>query len=159
MKAFVPLIVFLLAAALAAGCTGSQPAATPAPTAAGSGVTSTPTSTPTVSFALGESYLSRPTPYSFSTNAKPYTEGPFRITNEPWGIEFTINPLTDDVQSTWFTITATNIDSGQSETYGYGRTFSSDKHQLIPMYGSGPYKFEMNGNLVSVKVDIAKRKP
>ena len=33
------------------------------------------------------------------------------------------------------------------------------KHQLHPMYTTGPYKIEIEGNLVKVDVAVAKRNP
>ncbi len=157
MKAFVPLLTCLiLATAFLAGCTGTQTATPPAQTAA-PGVGSA-AATPAVSFALGESYLSHPTPYSFTSEKDLYTEQ-FRATNEPWGIEFTVNPTNEDPQYTWFEMKVTQLDTGKTDTFGYGRTYGYEKHQLHRMYNSGPYKVEMTGNRVSVTVDIAKIKP
>ena len=53
----------------------------------------------------------------------------------------------------------TNIDTGHSDTFGYGRENGFEKNQLYPMYGSGPYKVEMRGNRVKVDVKIAERNP
>jgi hypothetical protein len=157
MKAFIPLICCLsVALVLVAGCTGTQPPATPAPTTVPA--TSIPTATPTASFTLGDSYLSHPTPYSFTSENDVYLEQ-FRAMNEPWGIEFTVNPTNEDPQYTWFEMKVTQMDTGKTDTFGYGRTFPLEKHQLIPMYNGGPYNVEMRGNRVSVTVNIAKRKP
>ncbi len=157
MKNIVPLIVCLIIiGALMAGCTGTQDSATPAPTPA---LTQTPTPTQTTSFTLGASYLSHPTPYSFTSEKDPpYTEQ-FRTTNEPWGIEFTVNPTNEDPQYTWFEMKVTQMDTGKTDTFGYGRTYDFEKHQLHPMYNGGPYQIEMKGNRVSVNVNIAKRNP
>jgi hypothetical protein len=157
MKNIVPLIAgLIILGALMAGCTGTQNVGTPAPTPV---LTLSPAPTPAPSFTLGESYLSRPTPYSFTSEKDPpYTEE-FRATNEPWGIEFTVNPTNEDPQYTWFEMKVMQMDTGKTETFGYGRTFGLEKHQLHPMYNSGPYKIEMRGNRVSVKVNVAKRNP
>ncbi len=148
-------IVFMLAAA---GCTGTQTAATPAqPTATGTtGTTAAQATTQPASVSLGEKYLEKK--YSFTSEKQEYSEGPFRVASDPWAIELTVNPLNEDPQYTWFEITATNIDTGQSDTYGYGRTYGFEKHQVLPMFSSGPYKFVMKGNRVSVNVNIAKQK-
>ena len=156
MKNIVPLIVCLIIiGALTAGCTGTQNSATPAPTPVPAQI-SPPTQT--ASFTFGASYLSHPTPYSFTSEKDLYTEQ-FRATNEPWGIEFTVNPTNEDPQYTWFEMKVTQTDTGKTETFGYGRTYDYEKHQLHPMYNGGPYKIEMKGNRVSVKVNIAKRNP
>jgi hypothetical protein len=156
MKNIVPLIVCLvIIGALSAGCTGTQNSATPAPTPVPAQA-QPPTQTP--SFTLGASYLSHPSPYSFTSEKDLYTEQ-FRVTNEPWGIEFAVNPTNEDPQYTWFEMKVTQTDTGKTETFGYGRTYDYEKHQVHPMYNSGPYKVEMKGNRVSVRVDIAKRNP
>lgn len=155
MKAIVPLIGCLVAlAVLAAGCTSTPPPATPTPTTVAT--TTVPTSIPTVVFTLGEKYLDNK--YSFTSEKDVYKEQ-FRATNEPWGVEFTVNPTHEDPQYTWFEITLTQLDTGKVDTFGYGRTFSYEKHQMHPMYASGPYTVELKGNRVSVTVNIAKRKP
>jgi len=150
------LFLLVIGAAVLAGCTqSSAPAvATPAPTAA----VQQPTATvaPKATFALGQEYLHKK--YSFTSEKDVFSEQ-FRVTNDPWAIDFVVNPTNTDPQYTWFEITATNIDNGHSETYGYGRTYPLDKHQQFPMYNEGPYKFEMKGNRVSVDVTIAKRNP
>jgi hypothetical protein len=152
------LVLFLLVtgAVLIAGCTqSSAPAATPAsPT--GAAPQATVTAEPKVTFSLGQEYLHKK--YSFNSDKDVFTEQ-FRVSNDPWAIDITVNPMSTDAQLTWFEITATNIDNGHSQTFGYGRTNALDKHQQFPMYNEGPYKFEMKGNLVSVDVNIAKRNP
>ena len=156
MKNSVPLIVCLIIiGALTAGCTGTQNSATSAPTPVPAQI---PTPIQTASFTLGASYLSHPSPYSFTSEKDLYTEQ-FRATNEPWGIEFTVNPTNEDPQYTWFEMKVTQTDTGKTETFGYGRTYDYEKHQLHPMYNGGPYTIEMKGNRVSVKVNIAKRNP
>ena len=79
--------------------------------------------------------------------------------NPSWGIEFVVHPLQDDVIFSWFEMNVTNMDTGQSDTYGYGRTNGFDLRHLIPKYNTGPYKIEMRGNLVKVDVNVAKRNP
>jgi hypothetical protein len=155
MKAFVPLFACLiLTAVLIAGCTqtASPPAQTTSPG------TGSAAATPSGSFTLGESYLSRPTPYSFTSEKDLFTEQ-FRATNEPWGVGFTVNPTNEDPQYTWFKIKFTQLDTGKTDTFGYGREFPYDKQQQYRMHNGGPYKVELTGNRVSVKVDIAKIKP
>jgi len=157
MKNIIPLIVCLvIIGALTAGCTGTQDSATPVPTTGPA--TSLATPTQTTSFTLGDSYLSRPSPYSFTSEKDIYTES-FRVTNDPWGIEFTVNPTNEDPQYTWFEMKVTQMDTGKTDTFGYGRTYDFEKHQLHPMYNGGPYQIEMKGNRVSVNVNIAKRNP
>ncbi len=155
MKAFVPLaLCLIIAGMLAAGCASNQNPATPVPTLI---VPTTVLATQQqLSFTLGEKYLEKK--YSFTSEKDQFTE-PVRVTNEPWGIEFTVIPTNEDPQYTWFEIKVTQMDTGQTSTYGYGRTNSYEKHQLIPMYNGGPYTFEMKGNRVSVTVNIAKRNP
>jgi len=156
MKNFVPFIAGLIVlGALVSGCTGTQTAATPAPTAV---LTTPPVPTQTTSFSMGGSYLSHPAPYSFTSEKDIYTEQ-FRATNEPWGIEFTVNPTNEDPQYTWFEMKVTQTGTGKTETFGYGRTHDFEKHQVHKMYNGGPYTVEMRGNRVSVKVDIAKLNP
>jgi hypothetical protein len=151
------MFLLVIAAACIAGCTqGPAPAATPVPTAAVTQASAT--AAPVATFSLGEQYLPHKK-YSFNSEKDVFTEGPFRVTNDPWAIDFTVNPMSTDPKSTWFEITATNIDTGRSETFGYGRTHPLEKHQQIPMYNEGPYKFDMKGNLVSVDVVVAKRNP
>jgi len=155
MKSFVPLILSLvIAGAFVAGCMGNQNAASPAPTPV---ATAPPTTAaPQPSFELGQKYLEKK--YPFYSEKDVFTEQ-FRVTNDPWGIEFDVNPTNVDPQYTWFEMKVTNMDTGQTETVGYGRTYSLEKHQLHPMYNGGPYKFEMRGDRVNVNVNIAKRNP
>jgi hypothetical protein len=157
MKAFVSLIsCLIIVTVLAAGCTGTRTETIPTATTVPAAVP--PTTTQTASFTLGETYLSRPTPYSFTSEKDIYTEQ-FRVTNEPWAIEFSVNPTHEDPQYTWFEMKVTQLDTGKTDTFGYGRTYGYEKYQLIPMYNGGPYKIEMKGNRVSVHVNVAKRNP
>ncbi len=150
------LFALVIAAALIAGCTqSSTPAETPVPT-----IAETPdpvTAEPVTTISLGQEYLHKK--YSFTSEKDVFPEQ-LRVTNDPWAIDITVNPTSTDSASTWFEITATNLDnSAFSQTVGYGRTHSYEKHQQFPMYNGGPYEFEMKGNLVSVDVIIAKRNP
>ena len=156
MKYSVPaLFLLIIGAVIITGCTqGPAPAATPAP--APDLQQPAATVTPRVTFTLGQEYLHKK--YSFTSEKDLFTEQ-FRVTNDPWAIDIVVNPTNTDPQYTWFEITATNIDTGHAETYGYGRTYPLDRHQQFPMYNQGPYKFEMKGNRVSVDVTIAKRNP
>ena len=158
MRARVIAILLLIGAgAILAGCTAPPaqlpPAATtPAMTAA----PVTTTAVPQFSFTLGQEYLHKK--YSFTSESETFSEQ-FHVTNDPWAIDFTVNPTNPDPQYTWFEITATNIDSGRSETFGYGRGYPLDKYQQHPMYNAGPYRFDLKGNRVSVDVIIARRNP
>lgn len=149
------LFLLVIAGGLIAGCTqGSAPAA-PVST-----VTENPvveTAEPVATFALGQEYLHKK--YSFTSQKDVFTEQ-LRVADDPWAIDITVNPTSTDIQNTWFEITAVNLDnSAYSQKFGYGGTNSYDRHQQFPMYNGGPYKFEMKGNLVSVDVIIATRKP
>jgi hypothetical protein len=149
------LFLLVLGAALIAGCTQSPaPVATPVPTTVATPVA---TPTPVTTFTLGQEYLHKK--YSFPTEKTTFPAEQFRVTNEPWAIDLTVNPMSADPQAAWFEITATNLDTGRTETFGYGRTRSLEKHLQFPMYNDGPYKFDLKGNLVSVDVVIAKRNP
>jgi hypothetical protein len=149
------LSVLVLAAVLIAGCTqGPAPATTPAPIA--SETVAVPALTQKPAFTLGQEYLHKK--YSF-TSEKDTPSEQLRVTNDPWAIDFTVNPTNTDPQYTWFEITATNVDTGNAETFGYGRSYPLDKHQQFPMYNEGPYRFDLKGNRVSVDVIIAKRNP
>ena len=67
---------------------------------------------------MGDHYLQKS--YSFQSENDVFTEQ-FRVDSPSWGIEFTILPLNDDPQYCWFVMNVTNVDTGQSESYGYGR--------------------------------------
>lgn len=147
--------LFLLAAGLVSGCIlGTPPAAPAAP--AGADTPAVTQVTPKAVFTLGQEYHHKK--YSFTSENDRVSEQ-LRVTKDPWAIEFVVNPTNTDPQYTWFEITATNIDTGNAETFGYGRTYPLDRHQLHPMYNEGPYRFDLKGNRVSVDVIIAKRNP
>lgn len=155
MKALVPLYLCLIIAGLfASGCTGSQAPATPAPTTAPVTIAVTPVQT--ASFTMGDHYLRKS--YSFQSEKDIRTEQ-FRVDNPSWGIEFTVLPLNENLEYCWFEMVVTNMDTGHTDTYGYGRDKGFELKQQYPMYTTGPYKLEMKGNRVKVDVNIAKRNP
>ena len=157
MTKILPVIfILIIAGVMVAGCTlGKSPVATPtlAP------VSQTPVGTPVQqpSISLGDHYLQKS--YSFQSEKDVFVEQ-FRVDNPSWGIQFTVLPLNDNVQYCWFDMKVTNMDTGQSYSYGYGRDKGFDvTPSPIPMYTTGPYKIEMTGNRVKVDVDAAKRIP
>lgn len=146
--------ILVIAAVVVAGCSqGTTTKPAPAGTTAASASAAAPSN---AMFALGDHYLQKS--YSFQ-NEKDIRTEQFRVDNPAWGIDIVVLPLNDDPQYCWFEMTVTNLDNGQAETYGFGRTFSYEKHQQFPMYVTGPYKIEMKGNLVKVDVTAAKRNP
>jgi hypothetical protein len=158
------IVLFLVLATgiIIAGCTSTQtaPPVSPSPVAR-STVPSPSTSsllTPQPSFSLGDAYLNKPGGYSFQSEKDIVTEQ-FRVDNPSWGLSVKVQPLLDYPQYCWFRMVVTNIDTGQSYTYGYGRDYSLDQEQKIPMFTTGPYKLEMSGNRVKVWVTAAKRSP
>ena len=108
------------------------------------------------SFSLGDHYLQKS--YSFQSEKDVYVEQ-VRVDNPSWGIRFDVLPLNEDPQYCWFEMNVTNMDTRQSDNYGYGRDKGFEKHQQHPMYTTGPYKIEMKGNLVKVDITMAKRNP
>jgi len=158
MRALLPAIIaLLLAGVMISGCTSSSPgpAATPVPVTE-TAVAVTTTAQQPASFTLGDHYLKKS--YSFQSETDVTTEE-FRVVDPSWGIEFTVLPLNENLQYCWFELTVTNLDNGQSETYGYGRDMGFEKYQEYPMYTTGPYKLEMKGNRVKVDLNVAKRNP
>ncbi len=150
----IALFLLVAAAAVVCGCTqNAAPAATPVPTDV---QVAEPTAEPVAAIALGEEYFHKK--YSFQSENDVFTDQ-FRVTNDPWAVDFVVNPMHTDPQYTWFEVTVTNMDTGRTETFGYGRTHPLDLHQQHPMYNAGPYKFEFRGNRVSVDVTVAKRNP
>jgi hypothetical protein len=155
------LLIFALVVSLAicAGCTQRSPLATPGPTPEQYTMTTIPATdvpTPQPSFSLGDHYLKKS--FSFQSEKDVYVEQ-VRVDNASWGIGFDILPLTENITDSWFTMKVTNRDTGQSATYGYGRTNGLELHHLIPMYTTGPYEVEMKGYRVKVDVILAKRNP
>jgi hypothetical protein len=149
-------LALVIAGVMAAGCTQSPavPVATPAPTVVPVPVATTVQVQP--SFSMGDHYLQES--YSFQSEKDVVVEQ-FRVDNPSWGIKFDILPLNDNTIYCWFEMNVTNINNGQTETYGYGRDNGFELHQQIPMYTTGPYKIEMKGNRVKVDIIAAKRNP
>jgi len=155
------LVIFaiLIVGVMVAGCAQTPvaaPAATPVPTvaAASAVITTAPQST----FTLGRTYLNDPYGYSFQSENDVIVKE-FRVDNPAWGLDLKITPLNDDLQYCWFTMDVTNVDSGHTDSYGYGRQYSLDLDQQIPMYKQGPYKITMKGNRVKVLLKAGVREP
>jgi hypothetical protein len=150
------ILALVIGGVMLAGCTQSPsaPVASPVPTSAATPVVTTAEAKP--SFTMGDHYLQKS--YSFQSE-KDLVEEQFRVDNPAWGIEFDVLPLNDNTIYCWFEMKVTNMDTGQSETYGYGRANGFDLKNQIPMYTTGPYKLEMTGNRVKVDVSAAKRNP
>jgi hypothetical protein len=143
---------------IVAGCTQGPGPVTPVSTSQQTTAVTQNTTTraPQPSFTFGDHYLKES--YSFQSLKDVYIEDR-RIDNSSWGIGFDILPLTDNVSDSWFVMNVTNRDTGRSDMYGYGRSYGFEFHHLIPMYTTGPYRFEMKGYLVKVDVIVAKRNP
>lgn len=154
---YLAICLLILAGVLLAGCTGTQapPATTPVP-ATVPVTTTVPPTTPAPSFSLGDHYLQKS--YALQSESDVRTEE-FRVDNPSWAVAFDILPLNDNLQYCWFEMTVTNMDTGHTDTFGYGRDNSFELHQKYPMYTTGPYKIEMKGNRVKVDVTAAKRNP
>jgi len=156
-NSMVIILVIITAGVMIAGCTQvPAPAATPVPTPMTPAATPVPAPVPQPSFSLGDHYLQES--YSFQSEKDVVVEQ-VRVDNPSWGIGFDVLPLNDDLQYCWFEMKVTNMDTEQSDIYGFGRDKSFEKHQLFPMYNTGPYKIEMKGNRVKVDVTLAKRNP
>ena len=96
----------------------------------------------------------------FNSERDAYSEQ-IRIDNSSWSLGFNGTLLSDSPQNGWFEITVTNLDTHQNQTYGYGnadngRTYTYDTYQQYPMYTAGSYQIDMKGNLVGVKITVAK---
>ena len=149
------ILALIIAGVMIAGCTQDPaPAATQVPTPLATSTETTPVPQP--SFSLGDHYLK--TSYAFQSEKDVVVEQ-VRVDNPSWGIVFDVLPLKDDTIYTWFEMNVTNTDTGQTNTFGYGRTNGFVLKHLIPMYNTGLYKIEMRGNLVKVDVAVAKRNP
>lgn len=161
MKCGGPVILLLiLAGVLIAGCTQSPlPSITPP---AATTVTTASTPVPTVhrpSFTLGDIYLNDPFGYVFQ-NETPVIERSFIIDNPSWGISLKAIPRDNgSAQDSWFTMDVMNTNTKMTDSFGYGRNYSTEPDQLIPMYNQGPYRITMKGNQVKVWVTVAKRNP
>jgi len=152
------ILALIIAGVMIAGCTLGPATVTPVPTSL---ATPTATPSPTIpspqpSFSMSDYYLKKS--YAFQSEKQIYVEE-IRVDNSSWGIGFDVLPLTDNVIYSWFEMNVTNIDTGQTDTYGYGRTNGFEFKHLIPMYNTGPYKIELKGNRVKVDVVVAKRNP
>lgn len=149
--------ILMIAGVAIAGCTqGTTTTQASSPAGTSAAAMGAAAATPHATFALGDHYLQKS--YSFQNETEVRTEE-FRVDNPAWGIDIVVLPLNDDPQYCWFEMTVTNMDNGQKDTYGFGRTYGIEKHQQFPMYVTGPYKVEMKGNLVKVDVTAAKRNP
>lgn len=155
---YLVICTLILAGVLIAGCTSPQvPPAPPAPTATPVAVTTVTTAIPQPSFEMGDQYLD--IKYNFNSPTDIYTEQ-FIVDSPSWGIKIEVSPKSDNLESCWFTLNVTDVNTNQTvETFGYGRNYSYENVQLKPMYKRGQYKFEMKGNLVTVQVTAAKRNP
>jgi hypothetical protein len=154
-NSIVVILALVIAGIVVAGCTQiPAPAATPTPTTVATTAVITPVPQP--SFSMGDHYFQKS--YSFQSE-KDVVEEQFRVDNPSWGIEFTVLPLNENTIYCWFEMKITNLDTGRSDTYGYGRDNGFELKHQIPMYTIGPYKLEMKGNRVKVDVTAAKRNP
>jgi hypothetical protein len=158
-KIVILCITLIFTGVIIAGCvqdigSGTTPGPTPVQTSEETQIPSIPVKQPTFSF--GNHYLKKT--YAFQ-NEKQIFEEEIRVDDPSWGIEFDVSPLQDNTIFSWFEMNVTNTDTGQLDTYGYGRTNGFELRHLIPMYNAGPYKLEMRGNLVKVDVTVAKRNP
>jgi len=151
------LLALIIAGVMTAGCTREPPdVATKMPPVTPNAMQASTVPVPQPSFSLGDQYLQKS--YSFQSEKDVYVEQ-VRVDNPAWGFGFDVIPLNDDPQYCWFEMNVTNIDTQQFDIYGYGRDKGFEKHQLYPMYTTGPYKIEMRGNRVKVDVTMAKRNP
>lgn len=151
------LIMLVFAVAIIAGCTQSTaPAVPPAqPTAQPQQAV---TAAPQTTFTLGDHFFDKK--YSWQDGNDVYTEQFIVPQGQPWGVKYDITPLNDDPQKCWYEVTISNVDNpSQKYTFGYARSYPSDKSQLHAVYGYGSYKVEMKGNYVKVDMTAAKRNP
>ncbi len=152
--------LLILGTILLAGCTATQapPQPTPVPTGTSAvPVTTVPETTRPV-FTMGGHYLDDPGGYRL-LNDNDTVVKEFRVDSPSWGIYFKVQPLADNLQSCWFVVNVTNVDTGTRESYGFGKGFPTDTEQWIPMYKEGPYQLTMTGNNVKVWLTAAKRLP
>jgi hypothetical protein len=153
---YLIICTLIFAGVMIAGCTTTQaPPPTPPPTTVPV-TTALPTTTSQPSFTLGDHYLQKS--YSLQSENDVYYEE-FRVDNPSWGIAFDILPLNDNLQYCWFVLNVTNMDTGHTDTFGYGHDNIFELHQKYPMYTTGPYKIEIRGNRVKVDLTVAKRNP
>lgn len=150
------ILALVIAGVIVAGCTQSPAAPGAVPSPATSAAIPAVTTAGQPSFTMGNHYLQKS--YSFQSE-KDVFEEQFRVDYPAWGIEFDVLPLNDNINYCWFNMKVTNLDTGQTDTYGYGRDKGFTLINQIPMYTTGPYKIEMTGNRVKVDVTAAKRNP
>jgi hypothetical protein len=158
MKYRISAFFLLIITAILIACCMQQappaPVAIPSPTVP---VTETiATVVPQPSFSLGDQYLSNQ--YKFNTPTDVYSEQ-FMVDNSSWAIKFAVSPKSDNLEKCWFQLNVTDMNKGLIGTYGYGKNYSYEKDQLIPLYKTGSYKIDMKGNLVTVDIIAAKRNP
>lgn len=152
------ILTLIILLVISAGCTQGPltPPLVPTPGQTTAVIQNTTIPATQPSFTLGDHYLKKS--YSFQSEKDVYIEN-VRVDNASWGIGFDVLPLTDTITDSWFTMKVTNMNTGQTDTYGYGRTFGYELNHLIPMYTTGPYEIEMKGYRVKVDVILAKRNP
>jgi len=149
------ILTLIIAGVLVAGCTlGQGSITTPVQTPVPVPLTGMPVQQPFS--ATGDHYLQRS--YVFQSEKDVITED-VRVDSPSWSIRFTVVPLNENLQYCWFAMTVTNRETGQSETYGYGRENGFELTQQVPEYTTGSYQIVMKGNRVKVDLDIAKRHP
>lgn len=148
------LLILLVAAALIAGCTQSAaPATSPEPV-----ITAQPTERTAAQPAvvLGDHYFEKK--YSWQDGDEVYSEMFVVGQGQPWGIGYDVTPLTDDASKCWYEVTVIDMNNPSgAQSFGYGRSYSTEKNQAHPVYGFGSYKVEMRGNFVKVDMKAAKR--
>ena len=83
---------------------------------------------------MGDHYLQKS--YSFQSEKDVFVEQ-FRVDNPAWGIEFDLLPLNDNTIYCWFEMKVTNMDTGQTETYGYGREMGLTSNTRSPCIPPG----------------------
>lgn len=157
---YLVICMLILAGVLFSGCTGTQtpPSPTTGPTTVPVIPPVTAADTPRPVFTFGAHYLEDPGGYRLLTKNDTVVKE-FRVDSPSWGIYFKVQPLNDDLQTCWFIVDVTNIDTGYTESYGYGREQPTSLEQWVPMYKAGPYKLTLYGNNVKVWLTAAKRLP
>ena len=154
----IPCTILVILGVMGAGCMNTSPAGQngtviTAPLTAAANITPAVTVTqPAIS--IGDQYLYKS--YSFSNQSETITEQ-LRIADPSWAIVYTVLPLSDSPQDCWFEMTVTNLDTRKNQTFTW--TYLNDTYQQYPMYTTGPYQIMLTGNLVNVKLDVAKRLP
>jgi hypothetical protein len=157
---YLGICTLILAGILFAGCTGTRvhQLSTAAPPQVPATITAVTTRAPRLVFTPGSRYPEDPGGYRLlNKNDSGIKES--RVDSPSWGVYGKVQPLTDDLQDCWFVVDITNVDINTSESFGYGRDYSFESEQWIPMYKEGPYKLTMKGNNVKVWVTAAKRMP